>query len=148
MAVSGHITRTVLSLADLPICTTTYDVMYDDANGLDIGTVTWRRLTAESPFVAGRVLTQAVKDTALMSWRVDVTGADLATVQGNVGTLLAAVWQATYQVSLTLDTGATYTWNCEPADASVGFTHGHVLGKVCPVILSIPRDPTPVAGPI
>lgn len=145
-AVSGFITRTVGG--NLAICTSTYDVMYDAANGLDLGTVQWNRITADSPFSSGRVLVQAVKGTPTLNMRVDVTGADLATVQADVSTLLAAVWQTAYQVSLTLDTGATYTWNCEPADATVGVTYSHVLGRMCPVVLSIPRSPIPVAGPI
>jgi hypothetical protein len=148
VASSGYITRTSLSLSNLAIATATYDVLLDESNGLSAGTVAWRRMTAESPWVSGRTLVQAVKDTTSLAMQVTVTGADLATVQSNVSTLLTAVWQTTYQLSLTLDTGAVYTWACEPADATVGFNYSHVLGKACPVVLSIPRDPTPVAGPI
>ena len=148
MAASGSITRTSLSLPDLAICNDTYDVFYDESGALDVGTVTWRRQTAESPYVSGRVLMQAVKDTPTMSMRLAVTGADLATVRANIQTLVTAVWQTTYNLTLTLDTGATYTWTCEPADAQVGFTFSHVLGLAAPVVLTIPRDPNPVAGPI
>lgn len=148
MASSGYITRTSLSLSNLAIVTATYDVAIDDAGSLSAGTIAWRRLTAESAFTSGRTLIQAVKDTTSLALLITVTGADLATVQANVSTLLSAVWQTSYQLSLTLDSGATYTWNCEPADATVGFNHSHVLGRACPVVLSIPRDPIPVAGPI
>lgn len=147
MANSGHITRTSLSLADLAIATATYDVMVDEAGLLDAGTVSWRRLTAESPFSPGRVLVQAVPDTPTMNLRIDVIGTSLADVQTKVGTLLTAVWQASYQLSLTFD-AATYTWTCEPADVTVGFNYPHIFGLACPVVLSIPRDPIPVAGPI
>lgn len=147
MANSGHITRTSLSLSNLAIATATYDVMVDEGSLLDVGSVTWRRLTADSPYVNGRVLMAAVKDTPTMAVRIDVIGTDLADVQTKVGTLLTAVWQPSYQLSLTFDS-ATYTWDCEPADASVGVNYAHLFGLACPVGLAIPRKPTPAAGPV
>lgn len=145
MTTSGLITRPILGLSDLSIVDDPYDVIID---GLNVGPGTWRRATAESPFVSGRVLAGAVLDVATRSFQIDVAGTSLEDVQTNIGTLIAAVSQFSYELSLTLDTGATYRWACEPADWAVGFTFQHVLGLIAPVSLLIPTSPLPVTGPI
>lgn len=148
LATAGHVTRPVLGLDNLQIVDGTYDVFYDDGNGLDVGQTTWRRTTVESQWVPGRVVTGMVKDTAIRTLRVDVKGSSAADVQDKIKTLLRAVWQPHYHLSLTLDTGATYTWLCEPADTNVGFTYQHLLGSIAPVVMVIPTSPIPASGPI
>lgn len=141
---SAYVTRSLLGLGHLDLLTDPYDILIE---GLDPGQRSWRRTTAESPFVPGRVLMNAVLDTPTRLIPVDVSGTDLADVQTNVAALIAAFSQMHYQVHITLGT-AEYAWVCEPADLNVGFTYQHVLGRICPVTLSVPSSPIPVAGPV
>lgn len=146
---NGLITRPVLDLDDLDIVNDTYDVMYDESNLLDIGSVVWRRQTVESPDVPGRMLTSVVKDVEQKSLRIEVSAGTMPDLQDAIGTLLDAVFQSHYQLRISFASGdVVYRWHCEPADVNVGFTYQHVLGLVAPVTLLIPCSPLPVAGPI
>lgn len=143
---TGTISRTELSLGTLAIGTTTpYRVSMDE--GLQAGTVTRRRTTASSPFVEDVVETNSVRDEAFIALTVYVTGTDLSTIQSNVQTLITALSQSTYTLTV-ITGGATYAWACRAADYSLRFDIIHSQGKQGTVVANIPRSPIATTGPI
>jgi hypothetical protein len=162
--ISGYITRSNLptgALANLGIFNSTYMGLFGDDSqaadsssdaGIDTGASSMKYTWANSPFVRGQQLVNFVPDNTTLYLRFLVAGASQAACQSSLGTIITACTQQfVYQVSVTLDT-ATYTFTCYPAEYHVGFNQwtwfGPGSGAGPPLYLAIPRDPTPVAGPL
>jgi hypothetical protein len=157
--VSGYITRSNLPspLSNLAIVVDPYPLLPGDQSGdasstsgagLELGPSAQKTTWADSPFVNGKQLVSSVDDNSTLSLRILIDGTSMADLQTKLGTLVTAIrQQMTFQVSVTLD-AATYTWNCYRGDYSAGFNEMHLLSGRLPVYLTMPRDPTPVAGPV
>jgi hypothetical protein len=131
------VTRTELSLASLDVNSSPYKVM-----SIAEGGISMRRQTAESPYVDGRTLTAAVKDTGQAMLAVRVSGTSAATVRSNIQALVAAFQQFEYTLTVVMDSTTIYTWTCEPADYEIGsggeFSKFHWLANQQEVFLTIP----------
>jgi hypothetical protein len=159
-AITGYISRANLDtpLDNLVIFNDVYmGLLGDDEQaadsqsdaGLDPGLSAMKYTWADSPFVRGQQLVNFVSDMTTMYLRFLVAGGDQATVQANLAAIIAATTQQpSYTVSVTIDDVATYAWMCYPAEYQVGFNQWTWFGPLPPLYLSIPRDPTPVSGPI
>jgi hypothetical protein len=156
VSVSGYITRSNLPspLADLAIVVDPYPLLVgDDSNdassasgGLDLGPTSQKAVWADSPFVDGKQLVCSADDNSTLSLKILVEGTSMADLRTKAQAIVDAVRkQMTFQVSITLD-AATYTWNCYRGDVQAAFNQMHLLGRL-PVYVTMPRDPTPVAGP-
>lgn len=143
LTVAASVTRTELQLGDLNIDDGTSFTL---AQGLRIGSVTWRRETVQSPFVEGRIPVHEVKDAAESTVVVYVHGTSNAILNQNVGTLLDAFTkQYTYDLKLTVNS-VNYQWVCERADYEVAFATAALNALLVPVSLSFHRKPTPFVG--
>ena len=122
-----------------------------DADGLGPGPRTYRRETAQSPFVRGRFLIDTQLDTMQAPVTIWVGGSTASQLNTRVAALLAAFDQLSYQLDVVID-GVTYSWLCEPADSTVGtggvFDFWELGAFQQTVSLVIPRDPLPVAGSV
>lgn len=114
---------------------------------MDIGKVTQRRITAESPFVDGEFLTQVTKGQSQGTLQVWVSGSTILQVRANIESLVTAFSQFEYTITTTTD-NAVWSYRCEPADYAVGFENVYLSAKYVPVALSFYRYPVPVQGPI
>jgi hypothetical protein len=121
-------------------------VNFTVSRNVRVGSVTWRREIATSPYVAGRIPIQEVKDAAESSVGIYVAGTTAAELHANLATLLAAFTeQYTYQLRINVD-GIDNQWRCERADYEVGFVTEMLAAKYLPVMFSFHRHPTPVQG--
>lgn len=148
LSIVASITRAELLLAPLPIeVPGQYQIIRET---LGPGSISWRRQTARSAYVHGEVLVGLVKDITVSTLGVRVLGSSAATLWSRMNTLLRAFEQYSYDLSVTLD-GQTFTWRCQAADYAVGesgvFQDFHLRSLQQEVRFSIPRHPTPVAGP-
>lgn len=146
LVVTGHITRTELGLGNLALNDDTYKII---RGGFGPGEVTWRRQYAQSPFSPGRYLVNAQKDQGALNLAVRVTGSSEDNCLAAMATLVAAMEQFEYDLSMTIGT-TTYTYTCEPADYSIGeagqFQNFHLMAWKQELTAVVPRFPTPVAG--
>ena len=139
----------------VPVVITEGGTVYALAKGFGPGATTYRRHTAQSPFVAGRVLVRAVADAGTLIVPVVVRGTTPAGLQDSMTALVAAFTQWTYTVTLVEEPDgaapATYAWTCEPADYQVGsggaFNDLGLLSYVQVVTFTAPRSPL-ATGPL
>ncbi len=107
-----------------------------------------KRVWADSAYVAGQQMVLATPDNSTLDLRLICDGTSLADAQTKAGLIIAAITQQmTFEVSLTFDT-ATYAWNCYLGDYEIAFNQVHFFGYLLPLYVSMPRDPTPVSGPV
>lgn len=145
LTVSALVTRSGLSTpkADLDIDDGAKFIL---AQGLRIGSVTWRRETVQSPFVEGRVPVHEVKDAAESTVIVYCKGANHTILDQNIAELLEAFTeQYSYLLKLNVN-GVNHHWTCERADYEVAFATATLNALLVPVSLSFHRKPSPVAG--
>lgn len=146
--VTASVTRAELSLSPLSLeVPNVYSIIRES---LGPGSTGWRRQTATSAYVHGEVLVGAVKSITMASLGVRVYGNSMSVMVSRLNDLIRAFEQFTYDLTVTID-GSTFTWRCQPADYSVGdngnFQDHHLRAQQQEVHFSIPRHPTPVAGP-
>lgn len=142
--VEALVTRDELAVAsDLDI---NDGVSYQLAQGLRVGSVTWRREAVQSPFVEGRIPVHEVKDAAESTVVVYCLGTSNSILNQNIGTLLEAFTeQYSYRLKLKVDS-VQYQWDCERADYEVAFSTPTLNALLVPVSLSFHRKPTPFLG--
>lgn len=116
---------------------------------LGVGTITWRRLEAMSPYVHGSVLVGATKENPILELTILIEGADADELAANTSALLRAFEQFRYRVGLTIN-DVDYEWYCQPADYAPNgdgsFRASHMREHVQVYNFLIPRDPTPIEG--
>lgn len=144
MNVVGFITRPELGLADLVISSGAYRIV---SEGADFGPVTWRKQEATSIFMHGSIPVYQVKSGTVINLGVRVLGSSQSQLAANIDTLIKAVSQWTYNLSLSLE-GTSYTWTCYSADYAVGGSGERFNLLDVDVRLVIPRSPIPIAGPV
>lgn len=112
------------------------------------GAITWRRRTAESPWVHGSVLLGAVKENPTVTLSILVEGDDQEDLMEKTSLLLRGFEQFSYRLRFAVENEA-WEWVCQPADYQPDggeFTSSHMREFVQIYTFSIPRDPIPVAG--
>jgi hypothetical protein len=156
--VSGYITRSSLSLSNLAfgLGTPYYIDGGSDSgagggnggSGLQPGQVVKSRVWATSPYVAGGVQVLSVAGIVTTTAVICVDADSHADLQSDLTTLMTAVEQSSYTLSITFDS-TTYAWSCFDADYQIApFPMQFVFGYFLPVTLTIPASPTPVSGPV
>lgn len=123
MTAEGSITRAELSLATLNFGTSTgapgTPGAYLTRNGWNLGEKTYRRITAESPYVGGRVLVHAVPDVQTATLRLRVKGSDQQDLYNRINELSAAFSQFSYTLTINVN-HKTWIYLCEAADMTLG----------------------------
>lgn len=144
ISASVSIDRSSLSLAALTISgdgSGTYSLTRD---GLGRPAITARSTYAEdSSDVAGSLLTQAVKEMSSLPLEVLVQAATSADLDAAISALDAALWQFSYQVTVTVD-GVAKVYNCGPAawaPSSGKVDHGLAAQFVDVLTVTIPVQP-------
>ena len=115
---SLQVSRTDLSLAPLELWQPGKYVIVDGSFGP--GAQTYRRLTVDSPWVAGRFLTNAVADVQMVPLVIQVQSPDEAGLEPNITELLAAFKQFSFTMTSVHHGLGTQAWWCERADYAVG----------------------------
>ncbi|MBO9555614.1 hypothetical protein [Cellulomonas sp.] len=105
-----------------------------------VGDRTWRRRTAEGPYMHGRVLLGAVLETTSLDIVIRCKGATYVAAQNRLGSLLAYVQRLEHQVTVYVD-GHFTTYTCEPADSSAPLEKFRAMRGWQEVTLSIPIAP-------
>ena len=158
VSASGYITRSNLPspLGNLAIVAdplwlltgdTSSDASVTTGAGVALGQSAMKYVWADSPFVRGKQLVNAVPDNSTLDLRIACDGhGSLASALTLAASIVTAITQQmTFQVSITGDT-ATTTWNCYPGTYLPAFNQMYWFGYELPLYVSLPRDPTPVAG--
>jgi hypothetical protein len=126
-----------------------YKVIRD---GFGPGDVQWKRKTAESIFIHGRTLVNAVMEQSNAVLEVRVTGNSRQNLMDRIKTLIYALSQETYTITTYIDGAQTGAWTCEPADISVGNSGAwedlHIRSNTQVVRADIPRLPNQSQGPL
>lgn len=149
MSRSLLVSRDELSLADLQLWAPPTFLLPE--GGFAIGAQTHRRETITSPFTPGRFLIGLVPDVQVNRLVVQVRGSSGSDLRSLVGTVLAAFTQTSYTVTSNYD-GLIGSWDCEPADYSVGaegvVDEFDLSFYEQAVTLLFPRSPLPLTGPV
>jgi hypothetical protein len=159
IVMSGFITRANLPtpLPDLEILVDPYwPILGDDAAAADMsmqagimpGQSATKYVWADSPYVAGQQLVLATPDISTLDLRLVIDGDSMLDAQTKIGPIITAIrQQLSYTVSVTFD-AATYAWNCWSGDYEIAMNQLFMFGYLVPLYLTLPRDPTPVSGPV
>ena len=154
MTYSLTISRTSLSLADLVVPSTGYEM---GEGTFGPGGVTWNLGYAGSRFVDGDALVDARKANSNLAGVLRVVadeGSDPTVLQSREAVLVTALSQFAYTVTFTQTVGATsvtYSWSCQPANVSPSggaFLDYHRNMLIQEFDVTIPRSAVPVSGPI
>ncbi len=158
-SISGFITRSNLAspLANLPIQVDPYWMLLGDTSedasvsrsaGVTPALSTHKTQWADSPYVSGKQLVLATPDNSTLDLRLICDGTSMADAQTKAAAIITAVTQQmVFEVSLTYDT-AVYAWTCYLGDYQVAFNQLHFFGYLLPLYVTLPRDPTPLSGPV
>lgn len=159
MDISGSITRSNLAtpLAPLAIQISPFFVLTGDAsldassassNGVILGVSAFKYIWADSSYVAGKTLVLATPDNSTLDLKLVVSGTSQADAQTRVAEVIVAITQQlAFQVALTFD-DATWAWNCYSGIYEIAFNEMMFFANKIPLHVSMPRDPTPVSGPV
>jgi hypothetical protein len=159
IAVSGFITQGNLPtpLPDLPILVDPYNmILGDDAQAADMSQQAGitpaqsalKTVWADSPYVSGKQLVLATPDITTLDLRLVIDGDSMLDAQTKIAPIVNAIRnQLSFTVSVSFD-AATYAWNCWTGDYLVAMNQLFMFGYLVPMYLTLPRDPTPAAGPI
>lgn len=133
------------------------------ANGYDVvsiarGDKVWRRQTVTSPWVAGRMVTQAVLDSMTAVVTVRARSTTWSGLQTLMNTLVAAFENPAFVLSVNLGGGIVEKWMCEMADSSIApagssgqagsgsqYDQDELMNWRQTIVLSAPRSPILVA---
>lgn len=102
-----------------------------------------QRLTyaADSPFVHGSLLTSAVLLQSSLPMSVKAGAATTAALEDLMDELEAALFQFTYDVTVTVD-GSPRVWRADPADIGWGtIDSGEVAARIATASVTIPVYP-------
>lgn len=150
---TGHITRSTggnLELFvpdDLPADQTIPRFDFVEG-GLQIGAAVKRRQVAESMYMDDAFQVQSSKGRPTAQLGMFVTGHDHASLAENTGLLLAAVDQAEWELHVLFGGTEEYAWSFWDAEPTVSFPVSAWYGVYQLVLVTAPRSPIPVAGPV
>ena len=110
---------------------------------------TWRRRTVEGTYQHGRRSIGEVLETMTVPLVVRVHGTSWSQVSNRAQTLIDAVSQHTYILTVLME-GVTSQWLCEPAEvrmvAGDAWDKFEAMALQQTYQLTIPRDPIPLLG--
>jgi hypothetical protein len=141
-SITCTLTRVNLGLADLNI---------NDHLNFGIGapilgaTTSWRRQTVQSPYVESQWTVSAVRDLVQDQFAVNVFGADQVALQNNIKTLVAAISQSYYNLSLSLDAAVT-TYACQASDYTIDWSKERLFARNVLVKIMLRRSPVAING--
>lgn len=101
----------------------------------------WRRRTAEGPYMHGRALLGAVLEQGTLTVVLRCKGATWTAVTNRYGTLLDMVSGLEYTVTVTVE-GVPTTYVCEPADVEAPLDKFKAMARLLDVTLTIPVQPS------
>ena len=123
MTAEGQITRDELSLPILDFGTLDLDAdgagVYIARDGWNIGENSYRRITAESPYINGRTLVHRVADTQTSTLKLRIKGSSQADLYDRMNELAIAFSQFSYTLTINVN-GRKWSFLCETADMSAG----------------------------
>ena len=151
MTSEGYVTRTLLALPDLYFGYQHPSAPYNVhivRNGWQLGEATHRRITAQSPYFAGRFLVRTQKDqiTSILKLRVDETSQQR--LWEAINTLVTAFIQPNYDLTINLN-GQYFQYSCEAADYQLGESGPEDLmmrSNVQNLSFSIPHRPAVIGN--
>lgn len=121
-----------------------YEIM-----GLGPGEAVMERETVKSIWVHGETLVSARKGMQTVPMGIRVKGTSQAVLDSQINEVLLTFEQFSYTMSVSID-GVSRSWQCWPADYSVGETGlwqpFHFMSLQQEITLSIPRHPVPATG--
>lgn len=145
-AIVGSIDRTSLSLSALTIGQGNGLSFF--VGGVNVGRRVWRRMTESSPWVAGEVETAAVLDQSRdPQYDFRARASSESALKTLVASLVTAVEQPTWDLTITVGGTAWPTLTCTRADTLVAFDVAHARGLTARVSVFTTHNPTS-AGPI
>ena len=159
IALSGFISRANLPtpLPDLPIQVDPYWAILGDQSeaadasmkpGIEPTQSVTKYITASSPYVAGSQVVLATPDNAMLNLRLIIDGTSFADLEAKVTPIIQAIrGQLSFQVSVSFDAWVS-TWAVYTGDYLLAMNQLFLFGYLAPLYLTLPRDPTPLAGPI
>jgi hypothetical protein len=160
IAMSGFITRDNLITGALPALEILVDpywpIMGDTAEAADVsmhaGVVPAQSATkyvwADSPYVRGKQLVLATPDNSTLDLRLVIDGTSMLDMQAKIAPIITAIRdQTAFVVAIAFD-GASYAWSCYTGDYLVAMNQLFMFGYLCPLYVTLPRDPTPFVGPV
>lgn len=100
----------------------------------------WRRRTAEGPYMHGRALLGAVLEQGTLTIVIRCKGATWIAATNRLTELLAYVTPLQYTVTTTVE-GTSTTYTCEPADVDAPLDKFYAMAKRLDVTLTIPVSP-------
>ncbi len=112
------VSRTELSLSPLSISAA--NGYYVKKDGIGKGDVKYRRITADSPFVRGRVPVHIVPDVITLNPTIRVNASTIADFDNKLTTLTNAFTQFQYTVVYNLSGSLNSSFLCETADYTIG----------------------------
>lgn len=144
LSISALVSRTSLSLGNLDINDgTNYRLAGPIAFS---GAVQWERTQVGAPWVDGQITVERHRSNSVEPLSVYCAGSTMATLDANIGTLIAAFSQDRFTFQLVVG-GANHAWDCEAADVQqVLYDTAHAVAKYVTVTFSVPRKPIPLAG--
>ena len=115
MDLSILLSRDLLGLPESPLSINDHVNYY--VSELGDSQVSWRRQTTSSPWVDGTVTTHRSKENITRNLSVEVLGATMADAASNAKTLIDAISQDYFDISIGIDDALTI-YRCEASDYS------------------------------
>jgi hypothetical protein len=141
MATQVSIDRSSLSLSALVVASTYQTGLYLAAEGLGRPAKTWVRNYATARDWNGAVPTDARLDQSTVPLAIYIQGTSTADLESRYATLEAALYQFTYDLTVTVD-GTTKVWAAEAADlVPAGYDVSFTLQFLQLVAVTIPVYP-------
>lgn len=138
----ADITRTELGLPPLSVNDHQRYILGPQLLG---GTNAWLRQTAKSPYVDGEVTVGRTLGIVEERMSIEVLAGDALELQANLATLVDAVSQSRWTLSIRSD-DSVYAYDCEAADYTVGWDNTRRMVFRSTVQLSVRRQPKLLTG--
>jgi hypothetical protein len=140
---SVEVNRDALALTPLDIAQPPY---YLAASPFLSSQVSWDRQTVSSRWIDGEVTTSRKRGMVMETIAVEVVATDMATLQDYMQTLIEALCQDTYTMTITVD-GTLWVYNCEAADyTNLMWTTPRLVAAQGQAQFTVPRRPVAAVG--
>ena len=142
--VSVSVTRTSLALGNLDLSD---HVNYYTSGEIFGSTVAWRRATVKSAYVESEFTVNRVRGLVEEKFAVNVLAPDQVTMATNIGALVTAFTQDTFNLTVQLD-AQPYTYACEASDYTMDWQIARMHSLQTEIKFTLRRSPVPINGPI